>query len=40
LAQRIVSGDVPETLKNKKLVGLDLGSMLAARNIAASLKTV
>src|SRR4028119_781515 len=29
LAQRIVSGDVPETLKNKKLVGLDLGSMLA-----------
>ena len=29
LAQRIVSGDVPETLKNKKLVGLDLGAMLA-----------
>jgi ATP-dependent Clp protease ATP-binding subunit ClpB len=29
LAQRIVSGDVPETLKNKRLVGLDLGSMLA-----------
>ena len=29
LAQRIVSGDVPETLKNKKLVPLDLGSMLA-----------
>jgi len=29
LAQRIISGDVPETLKNKKLVGLDLGSMLA-----------
>ena len=29
LAQRIVSGDVPETLRNKKLVGLDLGSMLA-----------
>ncbi len=29
LAQRIVSGDVPETLKNKKLVSLDLGSMLA-----------
>ena len=29
LAQRIVSGDVPETLKGKKLVGLDLGSMLA-----------
>ena len=29
LAQRIVSGDVPETIKNKKLVGLDLGAMLA-----------
>lgn len=29
LAQRIVSGDVPETLKNKRLVSLDLGSMLA-----------
>src|SRR6266699_2238982 len=29
LAQRIVFGDVPETLRNKRLVGLDLGSMLA-----------
>ncbi len=29
LAQRIVSGDVPEILKNKRVVGLDLGSMLA-----------
>src|SRR5204863_5436589 len=29
LAQRIVSGDVPETLRDKRLVGLDLGSMLA-----------
>ncbi len=29
LAQRIVSGDVPETLKNKRLVSLDLGAMLA-----------
>jgi ATP-dependent Clp protease ATP-binding subunit ClpB len=29
IAQRIVSGDVPETLRNKRLVGLDLGSMLA-----------
>lgn len=29
LAQRIVSGDVPETLKNKRLVSLDIGAMLA-----------
>ena len=29
LAQRIVSGDVPEALKNKRVVSLDLGSMLA-----------
>ncbi|HYY58630.1 MAG TPA: ATP-dependent chaperone ClpB [Pyrinomonadaceae bacterium] len=29
IAQRIVSGDVPESLRNKRLVGLDLGSMLA-----------
>src|SRR5690348_12725003 len=29
LAQRIISGDVPEQLKNKKLVALDLGAMLA-----------
>jgi len=29
LAQRIISGDVPETLKNKRLVALDLGSLIA-----------
>src|SRR6266705_658818 len=29
LAQRVVSGDVPEVLKNKRVVSLDLGSMLA-----------
>ncbi len=29
LAQRIISGDVPEILKNKRLVALDLGAMLA-----------
>ena len=29
LAQRIVSGDVPETLQNRKLVALDMGALVA-----------
>jgi ATP-dependent Clp protease ATP-binding subunit ClpB len=29
LAQRIVSGDVPETLKNKRLIQLDLSALMA-----------
>jgi len=29
LAQRIVSGDVPESLKGKRLLGLEIGSLLA-----------
>ncbi len=29
LARRIVEGDVPETLKHKRLISLDLGSMVA-----------
>ncbi len=29
LAQRIVSGDVPESLKNRRLVALDMGALIA-----------
>ena len=29
LAQRIVQGDVPETLKNKSVVALDMGALIA-----------
>ena len=36
LALRIVNGDVPEALKNKRLLALDLGAMVAGPNIAAS----
>ena len=29
LAQRIISGDVPESLRNDKILALDLGALLA-----------
>jgi ATP-dependent Clp protease ATP-binding subunit ClpB len=29
LARRIISGDVPESLKNKKVIAMDIGSMIA-----------
>ncbi|MBE9546651.1 MAG: ATP-dependent chaperone ClpB [Proteobacteria bacterium] len=29
LAQRIVNGDVPESLKDKRIIGLDIGSLVA-----------
>lgn len=29
LAQRIVAGDVPETLRDKRLIGLDIGALVA-----------
>jgi ATP-dependent Clp protease ATP-binding subunit ClpB len=38
LAQRIIKGDVPEGLKNKRLVQLDMGALVAGQNIAVNLK--
>ena len=29
LAQRIVNGDIPETLRNKQVVSLDMGALIA-----------
>ena len=39
LAQRIVRGDVPEGLKDKRIVSLDLGALIAGRNIAENSKS-
>src|SRR5581483_5038127 len=39
LALRIVNGDVPEGLKDKRLIALDLGALVAGRSSAASSKT-
>jgi ATP-dependent Clp protease ATP-binding subunit ClpB len=40
LARRIVEGDVPEGLKNKRIIGIDLGAMVAGASTAASSRNV
>ena len=40
LAWRIVQGDVPEVMADCTIYSLDIGSLLAAQNIAATLKNV
>ena len=40
LAQRIVSGDVPESLKSKEIIALDIGLLLAGACTAVNSKSV
>ena len=39
LALRIINGDVPESLRDKKLLALDMGRSSQVQNIEASLKS-
>ena len=36
LAQRIIRGDVPEGLKDKKVVSLDMGALIAGAKFAVT----
>ncbi len=40
LAQRIINGEVPEGLKGRRVLALDMGALVAGANIAVSLKNV
>lgn len=38
LAQRIINGEVPEGLKNKRLLSLDMGALIAGAKYRGNLK--
>ncbi|SUX59930.1 protein disaggregation chaperone [Citrobacter braakii] len=38
LAQRIINGEVPEGLKGRRVLALDMGALVAGPNIVVSLK--
>ena len=38
LAQRVVAGDVPDTLRDRRVVSLDMGALVAGANTAANSK--
>ena len=40
LALRIINGDIPESLRDKKLLSLELGSIVAGANLEGSSKNV
>jgi len=39
LAQRIVAGDVPQSLKDRKLIALDMGALIAGAKFRVNLKS-
>ena len=39
LAQRIVNGEVPEALKDKKILALDMGALIAGQNFEENLRS-
>lgn len=39
LAQRIINNEVPEGLRGRRVLSLDMGALVAGRNTAANLKS-
>lgn len=39
LAQRIINGEVPEGLKGRRVLALDMGALVAGQNTVVNLKS-